>query len=165
MTTTEQSEGIILDQLAPTKNSRIDDTFEWSLENKLDHNIVVGAIKSLLVDAYVCTRDLSTSFFVLTAQGTELLSSGSQEMQVLSTLAKDDEGKGLTITELQSKLGKDVCKIGMANCMKTKWATKSGDKIIPIRRLDEVSDEVQAALTTLHQSLGKVDAVDDEVRC
>ena len=60
-------------------------------------------------------------------------------------IAAGDDGLGMP--ELQSAVGKDVCKIGMGNCLKNKWAKKdkaSGKLIAAMTELpaDEVKDQL-----------------------
>ena len=143
---TEASETAILTYLASSAEAVIEDTFPWSEEKKLDHTAVVGAIKSLLTDEYVKAENLSASFYSLTDEGKSILENGSQEMVVLKTL--NEAGK-LALPDLQSKVGKDVAKIGMGNCMKKKWVKKDGADLVPLVKADDVEDEVQAALKKL----------------
>jgi phenylalanyl-tRNA synthetase alpha chain len=137
----------------------IEDTFPWSESNGFDHLKVVGAIKSLLVDEYVVAEDLSASFYTLTSQGQEVLEKGSQEYQVLAALR--EAGK-LSLSDLDAKVGGDVSKIGMANCMKNKWIKKDGGDLVPIVEGD-VEDTVQKLLLDVQAKQGNVDLLDDKV--
>ena len=159
----EACENAILAHLASSDDAKISDTYEWAGANGFDHNDVVGAVKSLMVDNYLQASDLATNFFVLTPEAEGILSNGSQEMLVLAALLESGSDAGLSVAELQAKVGSDVCKIGMGNCMKNKWAKKDGDRIVPIKKLDEVSDDVRASLKTLVDAEGRVDALDDKV--
>lgn len=118
----EVAENVILTYLSSSESACIEDTYTWSetSEPKLDHNDVVGGVKSLLVDAYLISEELTTSFYTLTKEAEETLSKGSQEMRVF--LALSSKEGGMTMPELQAAVGKDVCKVGMGNCMKNKWA-------------------------------------------
>ena len=51
-------EAEILTFLAGDPSTAIENSHEWASSKKLDPQAVVGAIKSLLVDAYVATEDL-----------------------------------------------------------------------------------------------------------
>lgn len=154
-----ECEEAILQYLSSSPESTIADTFPWSAENKLDHNTVVGAIKSLAADAYVSATELTSSFYTLSKEADEIIANGSQEIVVLKALIEAGEA-GLSMPELQSKVGKAVCKIGMGNCMKNKWAKKAGAQLVAIKTMEDVSDETQAQLNSLLSSSGDPSAVD-----
>lgn len=143
---TEACEEAILAHLAKADDAVIEDTFPWSEAAGLDHLKVVGALKSLEADAYVALEPLSTSFFALTKEGEGILANGSQEILVLKAL---EEASKLSIPDLQKAVGKDVAKVGMGNCMKNKWIKKDGGDLIPVKKMEEVKDEVQASLKAL----------------
>jgi len=126
----EACEHKILTHLASSVDAIISDSYEWSLLHGLDHNEVVGAMKSLMVDDYVQSSDMVSTFFVLSSEAEGIVLHGSQEMMVMSTLLTSGGGggggeeeaevgesgqckRGLTLAELQEKLGSEVCKIGM----------------------------------------------------
>jgi phenylalanyl-tRNA synthetase alpha chain len=158
--TTEESEAAILTFLSASPEAVIEDTYPWSQASNLDHKTVVGAIKSLLADQYVLVENLETSFYSFTAEGQSILDNGSQEVLVLKAL--NEVGK-MSISDLQDKVGKDVAKIGMGNCMKAKWVKKDGLDLIPIKKVDEVEDTVRMQLQCLHDADFKVDALSDKV--
>mmetsp|Transcript_14454 Transcript_14454/g.39827 ORF Transcript_14454/g.39827 Transcript_14454/m.39827 type:complete len:504 (-) Transcript_14454:1173-2684(-) len=156
---TESAETAILKHLSTAADAVIEDTFPWAASIKVDHTAVVGAIKSLLVEAYVKSEDLSTSFYALTKEGESILQNGSQEMLVLKALV--EAGK-LSMPDLQTKVGKNVAKVGMGNAMKKKWIKKDGADLIPQKTLDEVSDDVQALLKKLSDANFAVDAIPEK---
>lgn len=104
----------------------IADTYVLALEKGIDHQTLVGAIKSLLVDRYVTDEPVVASFWELTAEGAVMAASGSPEMQVFSTTPSDG---GISMAGLQASLQADVLKIGLGACMKNKWLRKEGDNI------------------------------------
>lgn len=157
----EACEEAILAHLAKANDATIEDTFPWSSEKKLDHLAVVGALKSLEADAFVVTEPLSTSFFTFTKEGESILANGAQEMLVLKALEK--AGK-MSIPDLQGAVGKDVAKIGMGNCMKNKWIKKDGGDLVPVKKLEEVKDEVQASLKALSDAKFDPESLDKKVR-
>lgn len=159
LTMTEVCEAAILKHLSSAE--AIEDTYPWAEKANLDHLAVVGAVKSLLADDYVSSSDLSTTFCTLSKEAETIIENGSQEMMVLTALT--DAGK-LSIPELQEKLGKDVAKIGMGNCMKNKWVKKDGADLVPLKTADEVEDTVQQSLQKLLDANGDVSAVDSKVR-
>eukprot|EP00529_Nitzschia_sp_RCC80_P018993 CAMPEP_0113478156 /NCGR_PEP_ID=MMETSP0014_2-20120614/20595_1 /TAXON_ID=2857 /ORGANISM="Nitzschia sp." /LENGTH=505 /DNA_ID=CAMNT_0000371307 /DNA_START=47 /DNA_END=1564 /DNA_ORIENTATION=- /assembly_acc=CAM_ASM_000159 len=142
----ESSETAILTFLSTSPETVIEDTFPWAGSSGLDHTAVVGAIKSLLADQYVAVENLEESFYTLTDEGQSILSDGSQEFLVLKALT---ESGGLSMPDLQAKVGKDVAKIGMGNCMKAKWMKKDGANLVPLKQTSEVEDTVQKILLDL----------------
>jgi len=65
--------------------------------------------------------------------------------------------------DLQTKVGKAVCKIGMGNCMKNKWAKKDGNKIISLKVTGEVTDMIQSQLKSLQQAEGVPETLDAKI--
>jgi len=156
----EACEEAILQHLS-SPDATIEDTFSWSASNSLDHNAVVGSVKSLSVDAYVSTTELTTSFFTLSSEANDIVVNGSQEIRVLAALIEAGEA-GISMPDLQTKVGKVVCKIGMGNCMKTKWAKKDGDKLIAVKTMEEVTDETQAQLKAIDEANGAEGTIDEK---
>lgn len=153
-------ESKILGYLSTSADASIDDTFPWASSEKLDHDAVVGAIKSLLADEYVKTENLSTSFYNLTAEGESILAEGSQEYKVLKAL----EDAPLCLKDLEDKIGKSIAKIGMGNCMKKRWIKKEGANLVALKKSAEVSDEVQDMLKKLKAADFVKEAISDKVR-
>ena len=158
---TEACEKAILAFLSSSPEASIEDTYPWSKEQNLDHLQVVGAVKSLLVEEYVATSDLSFSFYEPTKEAKSILETGSQEMVVLKALV--EAGK-MSMPDLQNAVGKDVAKIGMGNCLKSKWIKKDGGDLVPLVKPDEVTDETQSTLKAMSEAGFGVDAVDAKVR-
>lgn len=122
----------------------IADTWEFAASNGLDHQEVVGAVKSLLTDFYVVDSPLSSTVWTLTEEGKEVLEKGSPEIQVLKAIP---EG-GISIAALNSQLG-EVAKIGMGVCMKNKWIAKKGDNVEAL--ITNVEDETVKVLQHVAQ--------------
>lgn len=151
-------EALILTALSTA--SSIPDTYTFATTNSLDHNVVVGISKSLEGDAYITLKELSTQFYVLSKEAERILENGSQEILVLRALM-ESEG-GLSMPELQEKVGKDICKIGMGNCLKNKWAKKEKDgKLVAVG--GDVKDEVREMLSVLKEGGGGAGVLDDKV--
>lgn len=156
---TDASESKILGYLSTSADASIDDTSPWAASEKLDHEAVVGAIKSLLADDYVKVDNLSTSFYNLTAEGESILAEGSQEYKVLTAL----QDAPLSLKDLEGKVGKSIAKIGMGNCMKKKWIKKDGANLLALKKAAEVSDEVQDMLKKLKAADFAKDGISDKV--
>ncbi|KAI2490540.1 hypothetical protein MHU86_24018 [Fragilaria crotonensis] len=144
--------------LATFKHRRLTLPVDCLCTNELDHKKVVGAIKSLIADDYIQCEDLSTSFYELTDQGTAVVETGSPEYAVY--VAIQEAGK-LSLGDLSEKVGAEVAKIGMANCMKSRWIKKDGADLVPMA--ESVDDVVQGQLKDLLAKEGNPDAIDDKV--
>ena len=155
---TDLCETAILQHLE--SHNAIEDTFPWSQTFGLDHKDVVGAVKSLLVEEYVASQDLSESYFTLSKEADSIVQNGAQEIIVLQAL---NDANKMTMPELQAKVGADVAKIGMGNCMKNQWVQKDGADLVPRKTMQEVTDEVQIELQLLLSKQGDPTALDDKV--
>lgn len=74
--------------------------------------------------------------------------------------------EGLSLAELQEVVGKDVCKIGMGNCLKNKWAVKGKDgRLVASDNAGggEREDEVRELLVKLKEGAGGTAVLDDKV--
>mmetsp|Transcript_18690 Transcript_18690/g.23528 ORF Transcript_18690/g.23528 Transcript_18690/m.23528 type:complete len:508 (+) Transcript_18690:139-1662(+) len=154
-------EEAILSHLSTSPEATITDTYPWAETNKLDHNTVVGAVKSLSGDNYVTSKELTTSFYTLSKEGKDVVSNGSQEIIVLSAIIEAGEN-GISMPDLQSKVGKSTSKIGMGNCMKNKWVKKNGANLVAAVSLDDVSDDTRAMLKQLEEAGGDTSSIADK---
>ena len=130
-------EQLILSTLA--SGNDIADSWVFAEEHNQDHQTLVGAIKSLLVDAYVVDAPITSSFWVLTDEGSDIAKNGSPEFQVYKAVPSE----GINVVDLNASLG-EVAKIGLGPCMKNKWLKKDGDRIV--RLVDDVKDETASSL-------------------
>lgn len=149
-------EGAILKALT---DGDIDDSHQWAGSQGIDPQAVVGALKSLLTDAYVATEDRVRSSFEFTAEAEAVLQEGSPEYRVLTAIQRNG---GMSMPDLQAAVGKDVAKIGMGNAMKSKWIRKDGGVLVPA--VESATDELRAQLQAIRADNFSVDAVDGKVR-
>lgn len=77
----------------------------------------------------VVSEQVTVDVHGLTAEGNAIAQNGSHEYLVWSALPSLD-GTPLTAQEIQTKVGKDVAKVGQGNAMKNKWVTKKGDGFV-----------------------------------
>lgn len=105
----------------------IEDTWEYAQQIQVEHQDLVGVVKSLLGDSYVIDEPISTTYWTLSEEGEQICRDGSSEFIVFSVVP--EEG-GSTIGELNATIGEAVAKIGMGQCMKNKWLKKEGEKIV-----------------------------------
>ena len=145
---TDNIEQLILSTLA--KENVIENSWNFSITTGIEHQSIIGAVKSLLVDNYVIDEQLSTSYWELLEEGKTVLKNGSPEVVVYNTIASAENGT-ILVTELNQKLG-EIAKIGVGACMKNKWVKKVGDKLV--KDVDAVVDEVVQQLEEI--SIGNV---------
>lgn len=160
---TEACENAVLTYLSTPEGATggIDDTYPWAEANQLDPLVVIGAVNSLLTEGYVDAHALATSFYTLSAEAEAILQNGSQEIIVLKAITA--AGK-LTMEALLEAVGqKDVCKIGMANCLKNKWVKKDGADLVPVVKVEDVPDTTQNSLKALADANFAKDAIDEQV--
>lgn len=123
--------------------SIIEDSYEFARSFSFDHQLVVGAIKSLLVDRYVAEESITVTFWSLTEEGDEISAKGSPEYQVFISVPAE----GISLEALQQVVPPAVVKIGLGACMKNKWLKKQGDLIL--KSVDSVVDETMDLLKKL----------------
>ena len=80
----------------------INDTWYFAIESNLDHQLVIGAMKSLLPDFYIKEELITTTYYTLTDEGKDILTNGSPEYQVYKYIPD----QGITVNELNKALGK-----------------------------------------------------------
>ena len=88
-------------------------------EYKVSHESVIGVASSLAAEFMIIMKSKKTSSFQLSAEGSETIEEGSQEARCFSALREAGEA-GLDKKSLEEKVGKDIAKVGIGNCMKNK---------------------------------------------
>lgn len=131
--------------LRTVEHSPIECTYQWSLDNGYDHNLVIGTMKSLLIDGYVREESITTEFWQLMPEAESYIEKGSPEVQVFHAIPE----AGATEAELKEKLGAELVKIGMGKCMKNKWINRDKSSGLLTRAVssidkDELVDELKA---------------------
>jgi phenylalanyl-tRNA synthetase alpha chain len=130
----------------------VEDTWSFAQGLGVDHQAVVGVLKSLLVDQYVADEPLTASYWTLTEEGNEIASIGSAEFRVYSAVPAEG---GADLSEVQARVGEAVTKIGLGQCMKNKWLKKDGEKIV--RLASDVKDTTRDVLLAVQQMTAPVD--------
>jgi phenylalanyl-tRNA synthetase alpha chain len=162
----DREEAAILSHLSSGEGAVIDDTYPWSQSLGIDHDRVVGAVKSLLADSYVEADDVASQFWVLEDEGRQVLEHGSPEARVLDFVRSRPSGSA-TVAEIQSGVGPDAARIGVGNCMKNKWIQKSKDDpavLVASAAVDSVRDQVREQLAELQDKGFAPGALDEKVR-
>jgi phenylalanyl-tRNA synthetase alpha chain len=141
-------EGANIEQLLLTtvqSRGEIADSWEFAATNGLDHQAVVGAMKSLLTDNYVFEEVLSTTLWSLTEEGSEVMVLGSPEFQVYQAVETIK-----SFADLQKELP-EASKIGLGPCLKNNWLKKDGDLVFRVAQL--LKDETAEALIQVNNGV------------
>jgi hypothetical protein len=68
----------------------IEDSWDLACSNNIDHQVIIGNMKSLLADAYVNDIGKSVEIWLLTPEGQTVMAQGSPEYQVTLQLPCDE---------------------------------------------------------------------------
>jgi len=122
--TPEELEKVVIAQLGA---GGIDDSLKYAESLGIEHQVLIGCVKSLLTEFYAHTESERTdTIWTVTEEGMNIVSDGSPEYLVYCSVPAGAEG--ITMTDLQATAG-DNCKLGLGPCMKNKWLKKQGDII------------------------------------
>lgn len=137
-------EGRLLADLAELHS--IPDSSEYAASHDIQHNQLVGVIKSLLAAGLVEGEEQRNASYALTQEGTSYLESGSPEAQVFAAIPAE----GIAQPQLIQKLG-NVGSVGVGQAMKLKWIVldKSGGQPVAKRKIAEITDGVQQTLQSI----------------
>mmetsp|Transcript_5002 Transcript_5002/g.7591 ORF Transcript_5002/g.7591 Transcript_5002/m.7591 type:complete len:562 (-) Transcript_5002:285-1970(-) len=129
------------------------DTWIFAESFGVDHGVVVGALKSLEADLMLVSEPLTAQSWALTAEGSAMVCdpAGSPEFKLLSAVPASGS---TTMGALEGSVGKDVVKLGMGPCMKSKWLVKGKDGISRGPKAGGAVDETKEKLVNLQASGG-----------
>uniref|UniRef100_A0A8C6KLP1 Phenylalanine--tRNA ligase alpha subunit n=1 Tax=Nothobranchius furzeri TaxID=105023 RepID=A0A8C6KLP1_NOTFU len=119
------------------------DSLELANSLGVDHQVVVGAVKSLQALGDVISAELrSSKHWELTEEGTEIAEQGSHEARVFGSIPPE----GLPQAELMKR---SFGKIGFSKAMSNKWirldkSTEGGPRIF--RTVESIQDQVRETL-------------------
>ncbi|KIH57815.1 phenylalanine--tRNA ligase, alpha subunit [Ancylostoma duodenale] len=121
-------------------------TLQVAKELNIDHQAVVGAIKSLLThEGIISTTDASEKSVKLTSEGSEMVTNGSAEYRVYEQVGADGA--------LQADIMKlPFGKVGVNKALAAGWISidKSGGTVRLLRKSKDVVDTVRAQLEALN---------------
>ncbi|OTF69936.1 hypothetical protein BLA29_012130, partial [Euroglyphus maynei] len=122
-------------------------SLNFSRENQLDHQKVVGAVKSLQALGELIQADqVESKRFELTKHGDIVVENGSYEFRFWSAIPMD--GSILQSDLMKSIPDPIVTKVGFPKAMTNKWITldKSSGKPMIKRNVSNVKDEIPVLL-------------------
>lgn len=121
-------------------------SIEFATNNSLEHQKVVGAVKSLQSMNMVVAEQIETKRLELTGEGKQIVENGSHEYRIWEALP---ETGGIEQPVLIKKISdENVAKLGFTKAMSNKWIAidKSSGKPLVIRKATTVVDEVRHVL-------------------
>lgn len=120
----------------------IADSFAFAQSLGVDHNVLVGTIKSLVADGYIIESPFEVSAWELTEEAKSYLQAGSPEVQIHRYLQTSGP---VSQDALNQALG-PVAKVGFPHAMRLKWiAVDKATKQVSAAA-ESVNDDVQKAL-------------------
>jgi len=123
------------------------DTLQLAQRWGVEHQAVVGIMKSLGSDGYIDSEQASRSQVALTPAGLESLENGSPEARVFAAIPAE----GASIVDVQTATGQALYKAGFGAALKAKWVTMDKAAGRLNRAVDEVEDTVPATLQAIQE--------------
>lgn len=118
---------------------------EWAAKHGLEHQAVVGALKSLNGREIITMEQFDVSDIVLSAEGQQYIELGSPEARLWNILTSV-----MSSTDAENAMNdKGAFKIAMMQAMKSGWikSNKNPDKTQSLeRKADKIEDAVQTQL-------------------
>jgi len=108
----------------------------WAQQKEVDHQAVVGTLKSLEMAKLLTLEQKSEEKWILTAEGQGCVKDGTLEYRIFKDIAEEGTAKA----DLEKKYGKEF-QFGFQYCMKRKWVSFDKDSGKVKKLLKEVSDE------------------------
>lgn len=131
------------------------DTLDLAKENSVDHQKVIGTVKSILALGNIITTDSITSkYWELTEEGESVLLNGSHEVNLYNAIPPD----GIAHKELMSLIPN--AKIGFSQAMAKGWIVidRAANKVM--KKVDSVKDKVKEDLLELKALNDKISESD-----
>lgn len=149
----------LLSLLKLTDNKTPFESLSYSTQNNVDHQSIVGAMKSLQVSGgenFISADLQQTKEYTLSDEANDVLNKGSFEYRLLEQIVAAGES-GIAQPELM-KANAKIAKVGFANCLKNRWI-----------KMDKATKNVTALVDmsvkdTLRDNLNNVANLDDKTR-
>lgn len=110
--------------LAALQSTPAFDTYRQAKALQVDHQALVGAVKSLWADGYVTMDQQSSSWLNATKEGVDVATNGSPEYKVYAAVLS---AGSLPVSELEKSVGKAAAKVGLGAAMRERWLSKGKD--------------------------------------
>lgn len=136
-------------------------TLDLAKENNIDHQKVIGIVKSILALGNIITADPVTSkYWELTDEGEFIVLNGSYEVNLYNTVPSN----GISQKELMALPN---AKIGFSKAMSKGWIAIDKESNKVQKKVDSVVDKVKEDLIELkafHDQISEVDKLDYKKR-
>ena len=107
------------------------DTYAQAKALGVDHQALVGAVKSLWADGYVSMDQKSATWLNATKEGCDISKNGSPEYKVYAAVSA---AGSLPVSDLEKSVGKASAKVGLGAAMREKWLKKGGDGSLSVAK-------------------------------
>jgi len=118
------------------------DTYAQAKALGVDHQALVGAVKSLWADEYVTMDQKSATWLNATKEGCDISKNGSPEYKVYAAVS---QAGSLPVSDLEKSVGKVNAKVGLGAAMREKWLKKGPDGSLSVAK-EGVADATQKML-------------------
>lgn len=139
---------LLLQKLNLTSDGSVN-SIEFAHDNQVDHQKVVGVVKSLQSLGDMIEADqVETKRFELSGEGKQIVASGSHEYVVWNAIPDG----GIPQPDLMKSLpNANVAKLGFSKAMSNKWIAidKSSGKPVVTKKCQQVHDEVKELLVQI----------------
>lgn len=136
-------------------------TLDLAKENSIDHQKVIGIVKSILALGNIITADpVTTKYWELTGEGESILINGSYEVNLYNAVPSD----GISQKELMALPN---AKIGFSKAMSKGWIAIDKETSKIQKKVDSVVDKVKEDLIELkafHDQISEADKLDYKKR-
>ena len=140
----------IIDLLATPNYAAGFDTLDLAAQLGLEHQAVVGAVKSLENECFVASERRETSRWALTAEGDAIARRGSPEFRLWTLIAKTHNGGPVARATIDAAMGgAEAANIAISNGMKSKLFAiqkEGADVSYTADATKAVTDTTQAAV-------------------
>ncbi|KAK1364761.1 Phenylalanine--tRNA ligase [Heracleum sosnowskyi] len=127
------------------QNDEIADSGQFATQSRISHDDIVNVIKSLRAFSFVDAQDIKRDSLVLTDEARTYAAAGSPEVQLFNAIPPE----GITLKELENKVGTQTFKIGRQYVLKNKWAEMGKSEVT--RKVATVDDEVKKMLMRIQE--------------
>ena len=107
------------------------DTYAQAKALGVDHQALVGAVKSLWADEYVTMDQKSATWLNATKEGCDISKNGSPEYKVYAAVS---QAGSLPVADLEKSVGKVNAKVGLGAAMREKWLKKGPDGSLSVAK-------------------------------
>ncbi|KAL4857734.1 Phenylalanine--tRNA ligase alpha subunit [Chlorella vulgaris] len=134
------------DLLAQVGAGQLADSAEFAKAHNVDHQAVVGLLKSLVMADMVVMEAIEHSRLTVTPAGQLYVGVAAPEVQVFNAVPAE----GITLADLKTQLGV-AGDVGFKQAMQNKWVgiDKSGGEPKVVRKVESVQDTVLPILNAL----------------